>query len=124
MVSSDWWLFCACSSLFLSNVCAHRSLFLFRVSFHAAYYTVLLHKKVSDFSVEPGEVTGGLPSHGGQTAAVTCRRSLKDIQLQSYIPLSGYETDFLQLLFHPPTLCLGASLIKFVVMREIGVHRV
>lgn len=34
-----------------------------RFSFHATYYAVLLHKMLSVFSLEPGEVTGGLPSH-------------------------------------------------------------
>lgn len=47
-----------------------------RFSFHATYYAVLLHKMLSVFSLEPGEVTGGLPSHWGQTAALSCR-SLK-----------------------------------------------
>ena len=63
MVSAAWLLFCACSSLLFSDVCARRSLFLFRVSFNAAYYAILLHKLLSVFSVEPDEVTGVLPSH-------------------------------------------------------------
>lgn len=35
----------------------------FRFSFHAAYCAVLVHKMLRVFSLEPGEVTGGLPSH-------------------------------------------------------------
>lgn len=63
MVSADWLLFYACNSLLFSNVCTRRSLFLFRVSFHAAYCALLLHTMLGVFSVEPDEVTGGLPSH-------------------------------------------------------------
>lgn len=36
-----------------------------RFSFHAAYHGVLWHKMLSVLSLEPGEMTGGLPSHRG-----------------------------------------------------------